>query len=304
MESPLALDRTPGSKTVVLTDSGLGGLLICAGLERRLRGLPGPLVRLVYVNAWPEAGRGYNDLPDLAARAAVFDRALMAIAALGPSLVLIACNTLSVVYEATAFRRAPAAPVTGILDVGTALFAEALGGDPEAVLALFGTRTTIGSGEHVRRLAAHGIDPRRVVAEPCHGLAAAIDRDPCAPAIAGLVDECVARAAPRLPAGAPVLAGLACTHYAYVGGDFRESLRRRAGSEASVLDPGARFVDVLAGGPGSRPSQGPPRRIEIEVVSKVELPEAQREAVARRVEPLSPAVASALRAYRRQPRLF
>lgn len=302
MESPFALDRTPGPKTVVLTDSGLGGLLICAGLESRLRGLPGPALRLVYVNAWPEAGRGYNDLPDLAARAAVFDRALAAIAALGPSLVLIACNTLSVVYEATAFRRAPAAPVTGILDEGAALFAEALSRDPEAVLALFGTRTTVGSGEHVRRLAARGIDPRRVVAEPCHGLAAAIDRDPASPAIAGLVDECVARAAPRLPEGAPVLAGLACTHYAYVERDFRASLRRRAGSEAVVLDPGARFVDRLAGAAVAGP--GPARRIEVEVVSKVALPEAQRRAVARRVEPLSPSVAGALLAYRHQPLLF
>jgi len=288
--------------TIAVTDSGLGGLLICAGLERRLRDLPGDPLRLVYVNAWPEAGRGYNDLPDLAARAVVFDRALAAIATLGPSRLLIACNTLSVVYEATAFRRAPAVPVTGILDEGTDLFAKALEHDPASVLALFGTRTTIGSGEHVRRLAARGIDPRRVVAEPCHGLAAAIDRDPGSPAIAGLIDECVLRAAPRLPRGAPVLAGLACTHYAYVAGDFRESLLRRAGSAVEVLDPGARLVDVLSRSLGR--SGGPPRRIEVEVVSKVELPESQREAVARRIEPMSPAVASALLAYRFQPRLF
>ncbi len=178
MDGPAALDRTPGATTVAITDSGLGGLLICAGLERRLREVPGGPVRLVYVNAWPEAGRGYNDLPDLAARAAVFDRALAAIAALGPSRLLIACNTLSVVYEATAFRRAPAVPVTGILDEGAALFAEALARDPGSRLALFGTRTTVASGEHVRRMAARGADPARIVAEACHGLAGAIDKDP------------------------------------------------------------------------------------------------------------------------------
>ena len=61
---------------LVVTDSGLGGLSICAALERRLRLDGGRRVRITYVNAWPFEGRGYNDLPDIAARAAVFDRAL------------------------------------------------------------------------------------------------------------------------------------------------------------------------------------------------------------------------------------
>ncbi|NLH76453.1 MAG: EamA family transporter, partial [Acidobacteria bacterium] len=145
---------------VVLTDSGLGGLSICAGLERRLRTAGGGRrFDLVYVNAWPDEGRGYNDLPGDAARAAVFDRALAAMARYRPDLVVIACNTLSVVYEKTDFARSPVAPVTGIVDAGVELFAEALSGDPAATLVLFGTRTTVASGEHVRRLAARGIDP-------------------------------------------------------------------------------------------------------------------------------------------------
>ena len=61
---------------LVVTDSGLGGLSICAALERRLRAEGRRSVRLTYVNAWPFEGRGYNDLPDLRARAEVFDRAL------------------------------------------------------------------------------------------------------------------------------------------------------------------------------------------------------------------------------------
>jgi glutamate racemase len=304
MDTALAPDRTSEATTVAITDSGLGGLLICAGLERRLRAVPGGPLRLVYVNAWPEAGRGYNDLADLTARAAVFDRALASIAALGPDRLVIACNTLSVVYEATAFRRAPAVPVTGILDEGTELFATALERAPSAVLALFGTRTTIGSGEHVRRLAARGIDPRRIVAEPCHGLAAAIDKDPGSPAIAGLVEECVLRAASRLPRGVPVLAGLACTHYAYAAEDFRDSLRRQTGSDVDVLDPGTRFIEGLSRGLVADRTEGPPRRTEVEVVSKVELPEAQRRAVARRLEAVSAAVASARLGYSLRPQLF
>jgi hypothetical protein len=52
-----------------------------------------------------------------------------------------------------------------------------------------------------------------------------------------------------------------------------------------------------------RPGAGE-RPVSVEVVSKVELPEAQRQAVARRIEPFSPATARALIEYRRISDLF
>jgi glutamate racemase len=305
MRSLLDFGRKSGAVTVVITDSGLGGLLVCADLDRRLRETAGDgSVRLIYVNAWPDAHHGYNDLPDLGARAAVFDGALAAMTSFHPDFVLIACNTLSVIYEATAFSRAPGVPVTGILEGGTELFFEALTRDPDGVLALFGTRTTVGSGEHVRRLAERGIDPKRIVAEPCHGLAAVIDKDPDSPLIPGLVDECVLRIVPRLPTAALLYAGLACTHYAYVTEAFRTSLGRHTGAKIEILDPGRRLVEALMSGIGHRRTVGGDRDIAVEVVSKVDLPEAQRQAVARRIEPISATTARALLEYRRIPDLF
>ena len=303
MTGSSSIKGRPGARTVVITDSGLGGLLICAGLERRLRPGREP-VRLVYVNAWPDARYGYNDLADIPARAAVLDRALTAITAFFPDLILIACNTLSVVYEATAFSEKPAMPVKGILDAGADLFHEALARDPDAVLALFGTRTTIGSGEYIRRLARRGTAERRVVSEPCHGLAAVIDKDPDSPEIPGLVDACVGRVAPRLPAGAPLNAGLACTHYAYIAETFRTALCRRTGGEVRILEPGERLIEGLTRDMPGRLPESPERTVDVEVVSKVELAEGQRRAVARRLEPLSPTTARALLEYRRRPDLF
>ncbi|HMA54375.1 MAG TPA: aspartate/glutamate racemase family protein [Acidobacteriota bacterium] len=305
MRSLLDFGRKSGALTIVITDSGLGGLLACAGLERRLRRTAGDgAVRLIYVNAWPDAQHGYNDMPDLASRAAVFDRALAAMMSFHPDFILIACNTLSVVYEATAFGRGPSVPVTGILDEGADLFHEALTADPEGVLVLFGTRTTIGSGEHVSRLARRGIDPRRIIAEPCHGLAAVIDKDPDSPAVPGLVEDCVLRAVPRLPAGPPLYAGLACTHYAYVADAFRKSLGRHSGAKVRILDPGKRLVDSLTRGLSARRPAAAGERASVEVVSKVGLADAQRQAVARRIEPVSAATARALLEYRRISDLF
>ena len=59
MRSLSDFGRRSGAVTVVITDSGLGGLLVCADLERRLRETAGDgSVRLVYVNAWPDARPG------------------------------------------------------------------------------------------------------------------------------------------------------------------------------------------------------------------------------------------------------
>jgi glutamate racemase len=290
---------------VVITDSGLGGLCICAELARRLRGAAEVRpVRLTYVNAWPAPGRGYNDLPDMEARAAVFDRALAAMTDFRPGLILIACNTLSVVYESTAFRRAPAAPVAGIVEAGVDLFAEALGRMPNAALALFGTRTTIGSGEHVRRLALRGIDASRVIPVACHGLAGAIDRDPGAPELAGLVDACVVRALQGRTSRGHLHAGLACTHYAYVADLFRTSFIRHDGTGAEILDPNQSLVDALVPAGTSPGTGGAQAFLHVEVVSKVELPEAQRRAVARRLEPVSALTARALIEYTHVPGFF
>ncbi|MBE3124354.1 MAG: aspartate/glutamate racemase family protein [Acidobacteria bacterium] len=290
---------------VVITDSGLGGLSICAELEKRLRGATGNrAIRLVYVNAWPDSRHGYNDLPDAASRAAVLDKALAAMTAFRPGLILIACNTLSVLYELTEFSRAPAVPVAGIIEEGVDLFHRALTREPEGTLVLFGTRTTIESGEHLRRLTRRGIDARRVFAAACHGLAGAVDKDPDSPGLADLVEECVSRAIKGMKVDGSLYAGLCCTHYSYIADIFQTALARRTGARVEILDPNEHFVRSLTSGmEGVRP-EGSEADIAVEVVSKVELGEAQRRAVARRLEPMSARTARALIEYTRIPELF
>jgi glutamate racemase len=223
---------------LVITDSGLGGLSICAELARRAAAPEaGSPLRLTYVNAWPEEGRGYNDLPDMAARAAGFDRALARVAALAPDRILIACNTLSIVYPATVFSRSAPLPVQGIVDTGVALFAAALAAEPSASIVLLGTRTTIDSRVHHDRLVALGIDARRVSGVSCHGLATAIERDIDGPAVDELIAKCAADARAAAPIGALVLLGLCCTHYGYVA-DLARAAAPRASAGSEPADGG------------------------------------------------------------------
>jgi glutamate racemase len=291
---------------LVITDSGLGGLAVCAGVERALS-RAGSTSRITYVNAWPEEGRGYNSLPDVPARARVLDRAMSGIDALQPSLVLIACNTLSILYEHTAHRTRAATPVQGIVDAGVGLFEQTLRAAPAATLVLLGTRTTIESGVHRARLLERGIAPERVTGASCHGLATAIETDVHAGATAAAIDACADGAAACAVAspGEPIHLGLCCTHYGWVGERLREAVARRVHRPVGVLDPNGRLVGEvvprLVAPPGAEPSSGP---VPVRVLSKVRLDAVQRENVAALIEAESPATADALRSYQHVPDLF
>jgi glutamate racemase len=285
---------------LVITDSGLGGLSVCAAVARATAE-DGIDARITYVNAWPEPGRGYNDLPDMPAKSGMFDRVLRGVMSLSPTEIAIACNTLSIVYESTEFRVRPPVPVRGIIDFGVDLFHRSMIEHPDSSIVLLGTRTTIQSGVHRRALVARGIAEPRIAAAACHGLAAAIERDPRGADTARLIDECTARAGDALSTGQPSFAGFCCTHYAFVTREIVEGLARRAGRDVRPLDPNTWMAEDIMSRLRSAPSPGGPA---VRVLSKVPLPETSRERMAALIERVSPQTAAALRAYSHRPDLF
>lgn len=285
---------------LVITDSGLGGLSVCAGVARA-HAEARAAARITYVNAWPEQGSGYNDLPGMAGQAQVFERALRAIVCLSPDEILIACNTLSIVYEFTGFRRVEPVPVRGIIDAGVDLFFETMSAHPDSSILLLGTRTTIESGVHRQRLAERGISNDRIASVPCHGLAAAIERGPRSAATTTLLNECACRANQSWPPGDPSYVGLCCTHYALVRDEIGRALEAKANRPVSPLDPNARMVREVVS--GMKPDAAP-GEVTVEVVSKVTLDQSSRDAMAELLEPVSPVTAAALRTYTHVPDLF
>jgi len=290
---------------LAITDSGLGGLAVCAALERRLRAA-GALhsIRLLYVNVWPDEACGYNSLPDMPARAAMFDRALAAIDALAPDRLVIACNTLSILYELTEHGRQAPFPVTGIVEPGVTLFHEALTARPRSGIVLVGTRTTIESGAHRQRLVRLGVDAHRIASVPCHGLAGAIEADPAAPGVTDLIEHCAEEAADKAPDGEPLHAGLCCTHYGYVAEAIRTALARHTGRQVLALDPNDRLVDLVVASIAADADGEGGATPGVEVISKVRLENRRRHALAHLVEPVSPATAAALISYAHVPDLF
>jgi len=290
---------------LVITDSGLGGLGICAAIENAFRrSNNGGDVRLTYFNAWPEQGRGYNSLPDEAARLEVFDRALARMSQLRPDRIVIACNTLSVLFPLTRFSRASSMPVVGIIDAGVNFFYEALTAEPASAIALFGTRITMESGAHRERLTGRGIAPGRIVPVASHGLAAAIEADAGGADVDRLIAGCASQAAASLPPDGPVLAGLCCTHYGYVADRFRETLEAALGRPVRVLDPNGAMVRQVTPVSWRDPGDSTAGTVTVEVTSKVTLDERARAGIWRLVAPISEATALALQSYTHVPDLF
>lgn len=289
---------------LVITDSGLGGLSVCADLERLLRTSPAADVRITYVNAWPEPDHGYNDLADVAARARVFDRVLGRIGEMRPDLLLIACNTLSIVYESTEFRRAPSFPVHGIVDAGVDLFSESLVESPGSGIVLLGTRTTAESGVHRARLIDRGVAPDRIATTACHGLATAIEHGPENEVTARLIETCAADAAAAVPDGEPLYVGLCCTHYGMVGDGIAAAVARHTSRRVVPLDPNARLAHEILPRLLRARDVASPGRADVTMVSKVRLSDDQRSGVGDLLERISPVTAHALRNYTHDPELF
>ena len=84
--------------TIAVTDSGLGGLSIMAEAASRMkaaRAFRG--VDLVFWNALFSNDSGYNSLPSREDKVRIFDASLRSLAAeVKPDLILVGCNTLSV----------------------------------------------------------------------------------------------------------------------------------------------------------------------------------------------------------------
>ena len=290
--------------SIVIIDSGMGGLAICAdmlnGLQQR-RAVE--RARITYFNAWPEQNRGYNSLPDDSERLRVFDRALIGMQAFEPDVVYIACNTLSILYPRTTYSRTAAIPVTGIVEFGVDLIHDHLSRQADSQVIILGTLTTIASRSHEKALVKRGIHRRRIVAQACDQLATAIESGPDSPRVRAMIDDFISQAAARLPdPGAPVFAALCCTHYGYARAAFGRSLARHIGSGAVILNPneamGAHFRDSFDGPPHAGTA------IDLEVVSRIIWSAAKVKAIADALDTVSPVTARALRNYHHDPELF
>jgi glutamate racemase len=256
--------------TFIVTDSGLGGLSVFAQIARQLReNAPFEKIDLIYFNAWPFSHKGYNHFPNMAAKAAVFNNAMEAMARFNPDTILIACNTLSIIYPFTKFFQTGNSaidqtidrtigpnmgkdtgpgkkiPVTGIVDHGVEMIHEQLSMYPESCVVIFGTPTTIKEKTHAKALIKMGIAPSRIINQGCQNLAGKIEKDPFDKRVAQMIETNARKAAAKLPPfKGKVFAALCCTHFGYCSNLFKTSLATHTRQEVIPLNPNERMARI------------------------------------------------------------
>lgn len=293
------------SATIVVTDSGLGGLSVAANLAARLpeSGIF-QHVRIVFFNSLFHERSGYNSLKTEAERIQIFNQALKSMSKkYHPGLLLIACNTLSVIYQKTHFYQKSKFPIIGIVEIGVDLIAQEFDRNPEANVIIFATRTTIESNAHKNALIERGYSEDRIVGQACHKLAGAIERGYDSEETNDYIRKYVSEALVKLnDPHRPLFASLNCTHFGYSIQQFKDAFAKAGYAEIKIIDPNPRMADFLFQPPYLH--RYLKTFVDIEVVSKTKITPEEINSLAKLLQQVSPATTQAFANYRYDPELF
>ena len=291
--------------TIVVTDSGLGGLSVVADLAQRLpRSGIARSARIVFVNALLDDRIGYNDLRNESDKVRVFDAALAAMEErYRPDLILVACNTLSVFYEKTEHARRGETETVSIVPMGAELIRRTLDETPGATALIFATKGTIDSGAHRRLLVEKGVPDARIVGQACPRLTGSIERGALSEETSTYIRGFVEEALGRLPEKkGPLVVSLNCTHFGYSMPVWEETFARLGFPGVKLLDPNPLMTDLVLG--EGAPRRYPETKVSVEVVSKTPIGAEVQAALGALLRTTSPATADALANYTRAPDLF
>ncbi len=304
-ENKLAEFFQKDTVTILVTDSGLGGLSIAADVARRLKEQPVfKSARVIFFNAQMDKHTGYNDMKTTRQKVQIFNNALQAMnREFHPDLLLIACNTLSVLYDQTAFSRQAAFPVKGIVQTGAELIERNLKKVAHSKVIIFATQTTVRQGKHKALLMANGIEGERIVTQACPHLAGSIERGPHSAKTVALVQQYVDSALHVLNDDhSPLFVSYNCTHYGYVDDVFRKAFEEKGRPVEAFLNPNpfmANFLFEQKARPSFKHCD-----LTVTVVSQPELSPNKIDNISNLIAPISAQTAEALKNYVHRPHFF
>lgn len=234
--------------TVVITDSGLGGLAVMDDIGKKMVGAGYyERVNLIFVNALFDVDRGYNALASREEKIIVFNSVLQGIEnRFHPDIILIGCNTLSVIYEETDFVKNSDIPVAGIVQPGVELIADRLGQNEGAVVIITGTETTISEGSHREALLGNGFSDERIITQACPELQSYIEKDPLGEDTEMLITYYVEEALSKLTDKSnPLFLSLNCTHFGYSEKLWQQAFDNAGVNLVEVLNPNTQMGELL-----------------------------------------------------------
>lgn len=303
--SPLDALTSKDRLTIVITDSGLGGLSVMADMAKRAEETKAyAQVDLVFYNALFREQAGYNSLATREEKVRIFNNALEDMGQrYEPDAILVACNTLSVLLPDCEAAKRGEPPVVGIVEPGVELIVEALEKDPDATALLFATQTTVEEDSHRQGLLAKGIANERIVLQACPDLTWYIERDPAGFETELMISSFVSEALAKSPSPAgPVYVSFNCTHFGYSKDLWEQAMSAEGADLRGMLNPNDTMAAPLF--PESIHNRHQETMVTARVVSQVKIEPQVVESLVKVLEPVSPASAKALQQWENVPNLF
>ncbi len=232
-----------GNKTrIIVTDSGLGGLNIAANIYESAKKTPLKNdLEIIFFNSLPKENFGYNSMTDVALKSKIFNNALLGMSKLEPDLILIACNTLSVVYYSTEYYKNPRHEVKGIIELGVNLALDSIK-SPLDKLIVLGTPTTITGNSHKNLLIEKGFNQENIITKACKNLESEIQINSYSDKVKSLIEEYIREAVPNPLPDVKYFVLLGCTHYEYSNKIFRDVLSSYF-NNYEILNPNSVMVE-------------------------------------------------------------
>ena len=290
---------------ILITDSGLGGLSVLAGIDDVLRrNNIFSEVELYFVNALPNANYRYNTMPDEATKIKVFSSALDGMYKYcKPDIILIACNTLSVLYDKTEFSKSAKIPVLNIVDFGVELILNELKQNPKSGIVILGTETTITAGSHKAELVKKGVNEKQITEQSCPNLESEIQNDAKSDMVNNLTDYYIDEAVGKINDSTKnITAALCCTHYGYAATVFENALKDKFKGGVKVVNPNVGMINAF--NVEKYFKRFPDCKINVKIISQAEISDEEKTSIGGLIKTVSPASADALNNYILKTDLF
>lgn len=289
---------------IIITDSGLGGLSVHANLDKLLRqkGI-NKKVELIFYNSLADHNYGYNSIPEASEKIRVFNSALNGMLKFNPDLILIACNTLSVIYNKTEFAKITSVPVLGIVELGIESIIENLDKKSDTNIIIFGTGTTIASNQHKTLLVKAGIDESLITNHACQNLESEIQKDPKSDKVRSMIIDFADEVYDKLSdKSLDCLSVLACTHYGYSMEIFQEVLNKRFNKNVKIINPNEKMATVAYNNITGDKSEN--NQITNRIVSRVDISDEEINSLGHLIKEDSSSVFEVLQKYELDEELF
>ncbi len=289
--------------TIVITDSGLGGLSVMDDISKKIsKSGHYKKVNLIFVNALFDENRGYNALITREERIDVFNNVLYGIEEnFSPDIILIACNTLSVIYTETEFVKKAITQVEGIVKPGVKLIYDKLSENENAKVIITGTESTIAENSHRKSLIQKGISEDRIIVKACPQLQSYIEQDPQGEDTEMLISFYIEEAFSQMGiTKSPVYLSLNCTHFGYSENLWKQAFKDSNVKLTEIINPNNSMGDILL--PKDKQGKYSKTKLTFSVVSKVRMK--NKDSMIRVFREESPELTNALDNYNLMPDLF